>query len=170
MTRSLCLYTNNPEETQEVGRSLGFGASSGDIFLLVGDLGAGKTCLTQGIAWGLGVHEYARSPSFVLVTQYQGRLTLYHADLYRLDTVGEILDLGLEEYLCGAGVSVVEWADKAPEVFPQDHLVIRIESTGDTSRELSFFSESRRYCEFLAVLQKDLAAFLSPGRGSGTEV
>ena len=90
------LVSHRPEETQAIGRLLGAQAMRGDVFLLVGELGAGKTCLTQGIVWGLGSREYARSPSFVLVSQYQGRLTTYHIDLYRLDSIQEIADLGLD--------------------------------------------------------------------------
>ena len=115
--QALCLTLSSygPEETQAIGRILGRSAEPGDVFLLVGDLGAGKTCLTQGILFGLGSEEFARSPTFVLVSQYPGRLTMYHMDLYRLDTFAEVLDLGLDEYLFGDGVSVVEWADKAAE-------------------------------------------------------
>ena len=85
---------------------------SGDIFLLTGDLGTGKTCLTQGIARGLGIEEYAFSPSFVIIREYHGRLPLYHIDFYRLDNIDEIADLGLEEYFYSKGVCVIEWAEK----------------------------------------------------------
>ena len=78
----LRLVSHSPQDTQDVGRLLGQQAEAGDIFLLTGALGAGKTCLTQGIAWGLGVGGYARSPTFVIVTQYRGRLTLHHLDLF----------------------------------------------------------------------------------------
>ena len=87
------IVSGAPEHTQAIGRALGRSAEAGDVFLLVGGLGAGKTCLTQGILWGLGVDEYARSPTFVLMSQYSGRLTLYHVDLYRLDSIEEIEDL-----------------------------------------------------------------------------
>ena len=112
--------TRSPEDTQRIGRALGAHAGPGHIYLLLGELGAGKTCFAQGVLWGLGVDEYARSPSFVLVAQYQGRLTMYHIDLYRLDTADEVYDLGLEEYLCGDGVCVVEWADRASSLLSQD--------------------------------------------------
>jgi len=96
------LISHNPEQTQKFGVSIGEVALPGDIFLLVGGLGVGKTCLTQGIAWGLGIKEYAVSPSFVLVRELYGRLPLYHIDLYRLDRIEEILELGLDEYLYGS--------------------------------------------------------------------
>ncbi len=137
MSYMIEIISNGPEETQEVGRVLGGVAQPGDVFLLVGELGSGKTCLTQGIAWGLGVKEQARSPTFVLVNQYQGRLMVYHVDLYRLDSVDEIWDLGLDEYLFSDGVCVIEWAEKAPEVFPQQHLLVQIEYLDETQRRLT---------------------------------
>ena len=114
----LHFQTSTPEETQALGRILGEQAKPGDVFLLTGPLGAGKTCFTQGIAWGLGVAEYARSPTFVIMTRYRGRLTLYHFDLYRINDPLEAWDLGLDEQLFGDGACVVEWADQAEEVFP----------------------------------------------------
>jgi tRNA threonylcarbamoyladenosine biosynthesis protein TsaE len=123
----LKLQTGTPEETQQVGRLIGQQARAGDIYLLTGPLGAGKTCLTQGIAWGLDVPGYARSSTFVLMTRYQGRLTLHHLDLYRINDPLEAWDLGLDEQLSGDGVCVVEWADRAEEVFPQDSLSITLD-------------------------------------------
>ena len=117
---SLELATRIPEQTQALGTRLGKIARPGDVILLVGKLGAGKTCLTQGIAWGLGIDEYAASPSFVLVRELHGRLPLYHVDFYRLENLEEIAELGLDEYFYGQGVSVVEWADKAMELLPPE--------------------------------------------------
>lgn len=109
--------TDSPEETRELGRKLGKFASAGDIYLLVGQLGAGKTCLTQGIAWGLGIEEYTLSPSFVIMRELYGRLPLYHMDFYRLDNIKEIADLGLDDYLYGHGVCVIEWAEKGMAMY-----------------------------------------------------
>ena len=150
--------SRSPEETQAIGRALGAGAAPGDIFLLIGGLGAGKTCLTQGIAWGLGVDEHARSPTFVLVSQYTGRLTLYHMDLYRLDSFEEVADLGLEEHLGGDGVCVVEWAEKAPQIFPPGHLTVRIDIVDDTTRQLHLIATERRYVELAASVGSAMAA------------
>ena len=138
-----------PEDTQAVGRSLGSRAQPGDVILLTGELGAGKTCLTQGILWGLGNDEYARSPTFVLVSQYHGRLTLHHVDLYRVDTATELIDLGLDEYLEGGGVCVVEWAEKAPELFAADHLAVRLEPRGEDTRLLTLSTNHERYSEMI---------------------
>ena len=152
----LHLTTESPEGTQAVGQALGKLAQPGDIFLLSGDLGAGKTCLTQGIAWGAGFEDYARSPTFVLATCYQGRLPVYHIDLYRLDNLEEVLDLGLDEYLFGEGICVVEWADKAPEAFPSSYLSVHLEECGDTQRTISFTPQGPRPCDLLIYLKQSL--------------
>ena len=131
MSDTLRIESASPEETQAVGRLLGERAQAGDVFLLCGPLGAGKTCLTQGIAWGLDVKEYARSPTFVLMTRYRGRLTLYHFDLYRINDPLEAWDLGLDEQLFGDGACVVEWAERAEEVFPEDCLWIDLDYAED---------------------------------------
>ena len=102
----------------------------GELVLMSGDLGAGKTCMTQGIAWGLGVNEHARSPTFVLVSEYEGRHMLFHADLYRVDDPLEAEDLGLDETYGNGGVCVVEWAEKADAIFPEDHLRVNFTIAG----------------------------------------
>ena len=147
------LTSHSPEKTQEFGVSLGEVALPGDIFLLVGGLGAGKTCLTQGIAWGLGIKEYAVSPSFVLVRELYGRLPLYHIDLYRLDRIEEILELGLDEYLYGSGVCVVEWAEKGLAMLPAEHLLIQISYLSDTERSFQVKPSGQRYREILEQLK-----------------
>ena len=139
MPSDLRILTNNPEETQAVGRVLGENAQPGDIFLLSGPLGAGKTCLTQGIAMGLDVAGYVRSPTFVLMTRYRGRLPLHHIDLYRLGGPEEVWDLGLEEQLFGDGVCVIEWADRALDLFPAQSLGVSLDYKGaGDQRTISF--------------------------------
>ena len=98
---TLNFKTHSAAETQNFGTRLGKLAQPGDIFLRIGELGAGKTCLTQGIAYGLDIHEYTLSPSFVIMRELHGRLSLYHMDFYRLDNIAEISDLGLDDYLLG---------------------------------------------------------------------
>lgn len=128
MSNRIAIHTNTAEETRRVGQIIGENASPGDVYLLTGPLGAGKTCLTQGIARGLDVDGYARSPTFVLMTRYQGRLTLHHADLYRIDHPAEAWDLGFDDIVAaGQGVLVVEWADRADELFPDDALWIDLD-------------------------------------------
>ena len=147
------LTSNSPEQTQELGRRLGEMALPGDVFLPVGELGAGKTCLTQGIAWGLGIEEYALSPSFVIMRELHGRLPLYHIDLYRLDRIEESIDLGLDDYLYGDGVCVVEWAEKALSILPEKHLLIRIGYLSDTGRSFEINPNGERYLELVKQLK-----------------
>ncbi|MBM3934785.1 MAG: tRNA (adenosine(37)-N6)-threonylcarbamoyltransferase complex ATPase subunit type 1 TsaE [SAR202 cluster bacterium] len=148
--------SNSPEETQRLGEILGAGARPGDIFLLTGRLGAGKTALTQGIVRGTGSPDIARSPTFVLVTEYAGRLPVYHMDLYRLGSAMDVLDIGVEEYLNGDGLCVIEWADKAKNVFPQEHLSIAIDYISDTVRRVVLSSESESYSQLLNTVQAQL--------------
>jgi len=153
---SLSLISHSPEQTQELGRRLGKLAQAGDVFLLTGNLGSGKTCLTQGIAWGLGVKEYAFSPSFVLVREYHGRLPLYHIDLYRLERIEEIVDLRLEEYLYGEGLCVIEWAEKGMEVMPEEHLMVKLGYISPAERSLSLEPQGGRYQQLLEFMEKEL--------------
>ncbi|MFC1861615.1 tRNA (adenosine(37)-N6)-threonylcarbamoyltransferase complex ATPase subunit type 1 TsaE [Chloroflexota bacterium] len=152
--KSLELISHSPEETQKLGSRLGEVALPGDIYLLMGNLGAGKTCLTQGIAWGLGSQEYALSPSFMLVRELYGRLPLYHIDLYRLDNIEEIADLGLDEYLYGQGICVIEWAEKGMSVLPVEHLLIQIDYLSETERRFSIKPGGERYEEVVAEITK----------------
>ena len=152
-TDSVELVSHGPEQTQQLGTRLGELCLPGDIFLLVGDLGAGKTCLTQGIAWGLGITEYTASPTFVLMRELYGRLPLYHIDLYRLDRIEEIADLGLDDYFYGNGICVVEWADKGLSILPAEHMLVNISYLADTERNLQFKASSGRYRKLLAQLE-----------------
>ena len=126
MKQSLNIITTSPDSTERLGRIMGQNAQPGDIFLLTGELGSGKTCLTQGIATGAGIEGHTRSPTFVLMTQYQGRMMVYHADLYRINDPLEAWDIGLYEQLTSDGISIVEWADKASEIFPDTSLWINM--------------------------------------------
>jgi len=150
--KSLEIVSNSAEETRKIGMKLGKLAASGDVIFLVGTLGAGKTCLTQGIARGLGINEYTASPSFVLVREHRGKLPLYHIDLYRLDRIEEVAQLGLDDYLYGNGVCVVEWADKGLSVLPEEHLLIEMQIVSPMKRKLSFMPRGTRYLEMLSKL------------------
>ena len=160
MSFSAGILTDGPDQTQEVGRVIGEQAQSGDILLLTGPLGAGKTCLTQGIASGLGVSGYVRSPTFVLTTRYQGRLTLHHMDLYRIDGPEEAWDLGLDEQLFDGGICIVEWAERAAEIFPPESMWMELDHVdfGD-QRSISFIEWPDRY---RAVLEQLSADYPSP--------
>ncbi len=151
---SLELVSQSPEQTQKLGVRIGELALLGDVFLLVGELGAGKTCLTQGIAWGLGIKEYALSPSFVIMRELYGRLPLYHVDLYRLDRIEESMELGLDDYLYGRGVCVVEWAEKALSILPKKHMLIKIGYLSDTGRSFEIEPNGQRYSELVEQLRE----------------
>ena len=137
MSTTLRLVSHSAEETLRIGAELGRRLQPGDALLLTGDLGAGKTTLTQGVAQGLDVAERPRSPTFVMATEYHGRLPLYHLDLYRVEELGELGDLGLDEYLNGDGVTVVEWADRAPLAFPERGIWVSLEVTGEDTRDIT---------------------------------
>ena len=151
------VVSRSPEETQELGRSLGQAARAGEAFLLTGPLGAGKTCLTQGIAWGLGIEGYARSPTFVMITRYQGRRVLHHIDLFRIQGFEEALDLGLEEYLASEDVCVVEWANRATEVFPDESIWIDLAyGSGESERLITVRGSAEEHPHLVESLRKAL--------------
>lgn len=118
--------TTSPRETRDLAATLATCLVSGDLLVLAGDLGAGKTCFTQGLGAGLGITERITSPTFTLVNRYDsGRLEMHHLDVYRLDDIAETLDLDLPELL-EVGVTVIEWGEEIDAVLPVDHLTIRL--------------------------------------------
>ena len=131
------IRSGSAENTFALGAILGGAAEPGDVIALTGDLGTGKTCLTQGIARGLGVPEaYAvTSPTFTLINEYPGRCTLYHLDVYRLGGAKDMEDMGYEEYFFGRGVTVVEWAERVREVIPETAVAVYISYIDDNTRE-----------------------------------
>ena len=159
-THSLTLYSASPEQTRQLGRAVGERARAGDVYLLSGPLGAGKTCFTQGLALGLGVEGYVRSPTFVLMTRHHGRLVLHHVDLYRIGSPAEAWDLGLDEQLFDSGVCVIEWAERAEELLPENALWLEFSyGESEESREIVLDTESPRY----DALLKELPALSATG-------
>jgi tRNA threonylcarbamoyladenosine biosynthesis protein TsaE len=156
--KPLKLISYSPEQTELLGSYLGKLACEGDVFLLVGDLGTGKTRLVQGIALGLHTTEFALSPSFVIVREYHGRLSLYHIDLYRLDNLKEVSDLGIEDYLYNEGVSVVEWADKGLDILPSERMFITLNyvPASEMQRVIYLKPEGERYLNLLKCLESML--------------
>ncbi len=129
--------THSPEETRKLASCIAADLGPGDVLALRGPLGSGKTCFVQGVARGLGVAErYITSPTFVLIREYRGRLSLYHIDLYRLATGPEIEHLGLEEYLEGDGVSAVEWAEKMEEMLPDRTIDVSFDCLSEMTRKI----------------------------------
>ncbi len=122
------IETFSPEETFRLGQQFGEQACPGQVCALVGDLGVGKTVLTQGIAEGLGIREPITSPTFTIVQAYEGgRLPFYHFDVYRIADVDEMEEIGYEDYFYGQGVSIIEWGNLVPEILPGHCMEIRIE-------------------------------------------
>jgi len=140
--------THSADETLQLGKSLGSKLIAGDLVLLFGDLGAGKTCLTQGICLGAGLdnNTYIRSPTFTLINEYQGVVPIFHIDLYRLETEAEIMNLGLEEIIYSEAITVIEWSeklisDKKQDEFKlgiQERIEIHISSKDENVREFTF--------------------------------
>lgn len=131
------MITHSPAETRAFGARLARLLLPGDVLVLEGDLGAGKSEFTRGIARGLGIEGPVASPSFTILNVYdEGRIPLYHFDWYRLSGEDELYDMGLDEYLGGDGIAVVEWPSRCPEAVPEDHLLIRIIPVDETSREI----------------------------------
>ncbi|MEW6182204.1 MAG: tRNA (adenosine(37)-N6)-threonylcarbamoyltransferase complex ATPase subunit type 1 TsaE [Bacillota bacterium] len=120
------IESGSPEFTRALGELLGRLLKPAGVVALLGNLGAGKTCFTQGVARGLEVAEQVTSPTFVLIKEYRGRLPLYHFDAYRLRSPEELTDLGGEEYFFGPGVCVIEWAERVAEALPEDRIEVEL--------------------------------------------
>ena len=129
--------TRTPAETQTIGEEIGKQLRQGDLVALIGDLGTGKTCLTQGIARGVGVdpNQIVNSPSYTLINEYAGKIPIYHIDLYRLQNHDELLDLGLDEYMEGKGICIIEWAEKLGSL-KISHTKIQITWLSEMTREI----------------------------------
>lgn len=127
--------TNSPEETEELGERLGRTLSPGDVVAFTGDLGAGKTAFTRGIARGLGIGDRVTSPTFAIVNEYEGgRLPLFHFDMYRLTSSDELFDIGWEDYLARGGVCAVEWSENVEDALEEDTIRVDIRR-GDTDQQ-----------------------------------
>ncbi len=198
---TLDIVSHSGTQTQRLGARLGELLLGGELILLEGQLGTGKTTFTQGLAQGMGITEMISSPTFTLLKEYRGqpRITseasqdvekrgagatfmaptsvqgphlwrpskgpaLFHFDLYRLDDPEEIVALGFEEYfenIYHSGVSVVEWAEKAGDLWPPEHLLIRLKVVSETKRGLMFVATGARYCELVRQFQKNTYATVS---------
>ena len=141
----MIIETNSASETLALGEKLGKAAKPGQIYTLNGDLGVGKTVLTQGFAKGLGITEAVNSPTFTIVQVYEeGRLPLYHFDVYRIGDIEEMDEIGYEDYVYGEGVSLIEWANLIEEILPEHFTEIKIEK----NLEKGFDYRRISICEF----------------------
>ena len=130
--------TNSPEETEAVGVALAGQLTPGAVIAYTGDLGAGKTAFTRGLARGLGAKEPVTSPTYTIVNEYlSGRIPLFHFDMYRLGSADELWDIGWEDYLLRGGVCAVEWSENIREALEADTIWVRIEKTGEQSRKIT---------------------------------
>ena len=146
------IITKSPEETKNLGKDVSKLVKPGDILAFYGELGAGKTCFIQGISLGLEVKDYVTSPSFTIINEYQGKVPIYHFDLFRLNNAEEILELGYEEYFYGEGLTVIEWAEKIEQLLTKEHLKIEIKFMDRYQRTISFISQGNRFDKFLKEL------------------
>ena len=153
------LVSNSEAETISVGRRLGVELMAGDLIMLQGPFGAGKTHLTKGIAAGLGADpEDVNSPSFVLINQYDAdrahnNIPLYHVDLYRVETPDELASIGLEDVITEDSLTIIEWAEHATDRLPQEHLLIAIMLLGPNERLIRLEPHGVRYAEIVAALR-----------------
>jgi tRNA threonylcarbamoyladenosine biosynthesis protein TsaE len=159
----LDLISHSPRQTRNIGLHLGQVLQPGDVILLFGQIGSGKTLLTQGIAAGLNVEGYVQSPTFTLATEHVGTLStgdeiiLYHLDLYRIDDPGDIDTFGHEEYLDDPhGIVVIEWPERLGAGIPDEHLLINIEYLADTKRKLTFYPRGERYRDRIVRFRKEV--------------
>ncbi len=159
---ALDFISHSPEQTRRIGWRLGQHARAGDVFLLSGPFGAGKTLLTQGLAAGLAVVDRVTSPSFTLVNEHDGRaadgrrVRLYHVDLYRLETAAEVATVGLEELFADPdGICAIEWPDRLGAETPPEHLLIALAPVSETKRRLTLTPAGTRLAALLAELRAE---------------
>ena len=150
----MVIETFDPKETYDLGVKMGEQARAGQVICLNGDLGVGKTVFTQGFAAGLGIAEPVNSPTFTIVQQYEdGRLPLYHFDVYRIGCSEEMYDIGFDEYINGDGVCIIEWANIIEDILPDDYLKIELKYK-DMGREMTLIPYGEEYEKIVEELTK----------------
>ncbi len=158
----IACVTKSVDDTRALAREVAGFVGGGDLIVLAGELGSGKTAFTQGLAAGLGVTEAVTSPAFVLVRSYSGRLTLTHIDVYRLDHLQEVFDLGIAEIVDSGGVTVVEWGDVVTPALPADLLEVRLDhGDGDDERRLVFDSVGPSWAPRMSALTTSLSRWVA---------
>ena len=152
--QTIDFISHSEAQTRRIGARLGELLKGDEVIALEGALGTGKTRWVQGGAYGLQVDDHVTSPTFTIVNEYHGRVTLYHIDLYRVSHVREAIDFGLDDYLYGDGVCVIEWAERAAEVIPPDHLWITFHHLDDTKRRITIRAEGEYHRKLLKEFQQ----------------
>lgn len=147
------IRSDHEQKTYDLGYKLGTLLRSGDVVCLTGDLGAGKTTLSKAIAKGLGVEDCVTSPTFTIIHEYEGRLPLYHFDVYRISNLEEMEDLGYEEYFYGEGVCLIEWASQIEELIPNKHLWIHIKKIDENTREIELEGRGAHFHRIIEELK-----------------
>jgi tRNA threonylcarbamoyladenosine biosynthesis protein TsaE len=145
------IYLENEEKTKDIGYKLGKLLDKKNILCLIGDLGAGKTTLTQSIAKGLEVDDYITSPTFTIVNEYEGRVPLYHFDVYRIGSSDEMYDIGFDEYINSDGVCIIEWANLIEDILPDEYLYIDLKYK-ENGREMILNPKGEKYEEIIKEL------------------
>ena len=150
------MISRSPEETISIGEVIGEKLEPGDVIALIGELGAGKTCLTQGLAHGLGVGARWRitSPTFTLINEYPGRVPVVHMDIYRLSGAGDLAEMGYEEYFFGGNVVIIEWAEKIREILPEHTIYLEIDYVDETSRAIRISGKPERSEKIISALKE----------------
>lgn len=129
----MTLYTNSAEETIQLGKKIGSMLKKGDVLAMQGTLAAGKTTITKGIAQALDVDDTITSPTFCLISEYEGKMPLYHMDVYRLEGTDDFINLGVEDMIYGRGVCIIEWSEKIMDELPSKTIIIKLEPEADDS-------------------------------------
>lgn len=150
------LRSDGAGRTRAIAATVAESLDAGDVVLVAGELGAGKTTFVQGLAAGLGVAEPVTSPTYTIVQEYRGRLPLVHVDVYRLDRMQEFDDLGIDELGAARGVTVIEWGDVVARVLPRDHLLVRIEPGDAPDERFIVFEPAGSWRSRAAALQRAL--------------
>jgi len=154
---TLDFISHSEAQTRRLGMRLAAWLNPGDVLAIIGDLGSGKTRWVQGVCQGLGVTDPVISPTFTLINEYQGRWAVYHIDLYRLTDVIETMTFGLDDYLYGSGICLIEWADRVKELLPPDHLTIELYYLEETKRRVVLRPQGQRFINVLETFKE--AAF-----------
>lgn len=147
------IYLDGEEQTKEIGYKLGTLLTPGSVICLVGDLGAGKTTMTQSLAQALEVDDYITSPTFTIVNEYEGKMPLYHFDVYRIGSSDEMYDIGYDEYINGEGVCIIEWANLIEDILPDEYLYIELRYK-EMGREMILNPVGEKYERIVEELTK----------------